>query len=733
MKKIRGNTVGTTQRGIKDKLDRIKLDGLGNGADPEWHSTAYDNIGTHTGVYVEHMGNDGKWRTILRRANNASLSTDGSVEKFKENIKSSRIPITNSDGRLEIVAPDQTCVSEGSSIASINTQNCAIPLHYADKRYTKLRESDTTYEVAYTRQSGGTETTKILSAGVTDGKQSIPIRDKTSQNFHVGLASKNNHPVNSNYLASNLSLNKSGNDTIELSYTAPEKVDGSKKVSLGAISLPQLTVPLVPTWTLEPYTTRHTYVDANEKTKEVREGMCISELINSTYPNGKGFKTSFMGEYFNRLPVVGDVFTGAGRTPLDGTMFHYTAKVDRVDEKGGAFFTCEEIIPMPNPLALIEPLVLSSPKSDVKVGYTNSMNNFNRPPVKGEIIYGTGITDDGYNFAFTAKFTGAYGKKDDGTWDEFPDGTRYADVYKVGVNSSGFAAFQLTSVVYTSEVDRAKNVGNLQNNDNGDNANVDFTIGDRRYKKAVNNVALAKNLYYDGVPKGTDLNRVLDRGLYMCYLNGNYANYPLGDLAGWLEVKSTTGWYIQTLTTDESVEWTRSCHTGEEWTEWKRFATAEELAEEITADTTPTYESERFVTSGGVFAALPSLSRSKIDKEFTVGNNRNRFDSGVTRPDGKTNKNMYAISMLLKSPSDSNGNYDEVEVHGMRYENANTALWKVTGIIGTRLYIAQVQIENTTGNEVYLYITEFRYIDLATGTTKEYTSGTIADITIYFC
>ena len=250
--KIRGNTVGTTQRGIKDKLDRIKLDGLGNGADPEWQSAAYDNIGTHTGVYVEHFGSDLEWRPMLRRANNASLSgnSEVQVENFESNIKCSRIPITNSDGRLEIVAPDQSIAivygDDGvPSATSTNNQNCAIPLHYADKRYTKLRESDATYEVAYTRQSGGTETTKILSAGIVTGKNSIPIRDKTSQNFHVGSVTKNNHPINTNYLADNLKLSVDADHNLELAYTAPEKVEGSKTVSLGKVALGDATQPLI--------------------------------------------------------------------------------------------------------------------------------------------------------------------------------------------------------------------------------------------------------------------------------------------------------------------------------------------------------------------------------------------------------------------------------------------------------------------------------------------------------
>lgn len=290
---------------LETKLTRITLNSDGSGADPNNPSadspgfvSSYDNVGTHTGVYVEHMGSDGNWRTMLRRANNASLP--GSIapdsdetevlQQFLDKTLTSRIPITNSDGRLLGADPDgyaalvdnagvahtykngDTTQAKFSDInaTSTNKQNTLLPLHYADVHYLKnseatsdlsgdvpkrnsdgvfdvgtatdkshvlnlgtadaryakipkARTDDANYEIVYVKWPGGTETYRPISGNPIYGKASIPVRDKASQNFGVGLPTEKNHPVNYNYLKDNLRLEIDSNDyTLRLKYKNPE-------------------------------------------------------------------------------------------------------------------------------------------------------------------------------------------------------------------------------------------------------------------------------------------------------------------------------------------------------------------------------------------------------------------------------------------------------------------------------------------------------------------------------
>ena len=180
MKKvIRGNTVGTTQAGIRDKLNRIVLDDDGKGADPTYPDgiSAYDDIYTGEAVYTEHKGSDGKWRPILYPATGAALpgsSDQAAKERHFNQLKSKRIVIAGNDGKVLAAAPDGTVYEgeSGDSDTFINTQNSVIPRHYADVRYVK-----------------NSNVTSTATANM------LPVRDDDGV-FSVGDATEAKHVLN---------------------------------------------------------------------------------------------------------------------------------------------------------------------------------------------------------------------------------------------------------------------------------------------------------------------------------------------------------------------------------------------------------------------------------------------------------------------------------------------------------------------------------------------------------
>lgn len=129
-------------------LNRIDPAKVPNG-DPTNPSTNHE-VGTFAGVYMEYYGSDKKWRPRVHKSNTASYAslTDAAVEKFKENLLSARIPMTDSAGRLSVAAPQKGKSglyyyhNPSSSTATNNAYNMAVPLWYADERYVK----QTTYD-----------------------------------------------------------------------------------------------------------------------------------------------------------------------------------------------------------------------------------------------------------------------------------------------------------------------------------------------------------------------------------------------------------------------------------------------------------------------------------------------------------------------------------------------------------------------------------------------------------
>lgn len=125
------------------KLNKIDLVKCPNG-DPDNPSSTYE-VGSYVAIYSEYYGADGKWRERLLRANNAAYPnlTDSGVEKFKDNLLTARIPMTDSVGRLSVASPQKGANGEtyyynpDASAATNNTQNMAIPLWYGDERYVR--------------------------------------------------------------------------------------------------------------------------------------------------------------------------------------------------------------------------------------------------------------------------------------------------------------------------------------------------------------------------------------------------------------------------------------------------------------------------------------------------------------------------------------------------------------------------------------------------------------------
>ena len=126
-----------------DKLNRIDLEKHKNG-DPNDPNLEYE-IGTYAAIYVEYFGADSKWRSRLLRANQAAYAnkTDEKVQLFKDNLLISRIPITDSNGRLSVAAPQKGKSGQyhyynpDASAATNNAYNMAVPLWYGDERYVK--------------------------------------------------------------------------------------------------------------------------------------------------------------------------------------------------------------------------------------------------------------------------------------------------------------------------------------------------------------------------------------------------------------------------------------------------------------------------------------------------------------------------------------------------------------------------------------------------------------------
>lgn len=125
------------------KVDRIDLVEYPHG-DPT-NPNATGDIGNYAGVYTEYYGNDGKWREKLTKSNLAAYSSlsEAAVDKFVGNLKTSRIPITDSNGRLAVPAPQKGANGQThyynpeASAATNNTYNAAIPLWYGDERYVR--------------------------------------------------------------------------------------------------------------------------------------------------------------------------------------------------------------------------------------------------------------------------------------------------------------------------------------------------------------------------------------------------------------------------------------------------------------------------------------------------------------------------------------------------------------------------------------------------------------------
>lgn len=159
------------------KLDRIILDEDGNGADPTNPDSVYNGIDTGEAVYTEHMGSDGKWRPILYPATGAALpgsSDQAEKEKHFNQLKSKRIVIAGTDGKVLTAAPDGTVYEGelGDSDTFINKQNAVVPQHYADLRYVK---------------------TSLVTPD--DTPSTVPIRDDRGV-FSVGDATSNKHVLN---------------------------------------------------------------------------------------------------------------------------------------------------------------------------------------------------------------------------------------------------------------------------------------------------------------------------------------------------------------------------------------------------------------------------------------------------------------------------------------------------------------------------------------------------------
>lgn len=142
------NTVKEQMGG--DVLNRIDPAKVPNG-DPTNPATDYD-VGTYAAVYLEYYGSDKKWRPRLFRASAASYSSlsEAAVEKFKENLLGARLIMTDSAGRLSIAAPQKGknglyyYYNPEQSANTNNIYNKAVPLWYADERYVKQKDFNST-------------------------------------------------------------------------------------------------------------------------------------------------------------------------------------------------------------------------------------------------------------------------------------------------------------------------------------------------------------------------------------------------------------------------------------------------------------------------------------------------------------------------------------------------------------------------------------------------------------
>lgn len=161
-----------------------------------------------------------------------------------------------------------------------------------------------------------------------------------------------------------------------------------------------------------------------------------------------GYKNSFAFEYFNRTPLVGDVFFCHGVTRTDSVSFHMTAEVTGIVERedGGknAAFEAIEVLASGAasigliPLCTLEPNTtidhITAKDANGNPTYRDSfaVENFNRRPVKNDTFFGYGRTiPDKVSFHIMARMTGEFAT----------------------ANGREYAAFEALEVV-ASEVDK---------------------------------------------------------------------------------------------------------------------------------------------------------------------------------------------------------------------------------------------------------------------------------------
>lgn len=225
---------GTVSTLSNNKLDRIVIDENGNGADPEWGSESYDHLNFSEGIYSEHQGSDGTWRTILHPAGGAALpgsTTSETRPHYFDRLKSKRIVMANNDGRVLGVAPDKTIYEGSASLndTTINAANTLIPKHYADSNYAPKLGADATYDIAYTlKKNESTPTPRPVSTTHISGTASIPLRNSAGR-FEVGdVGGANNgttnyQALNARSLIANLGLVVDDEFKLSLIYKQLEK------------------------------------------------------------------------------------------------------------------------------------------------------------------------------------------------------------------------------------------------------------------------------------------------------------------------------------------------------------------------------------------------------------------------------------------------------------------------------------------------------------------------------
>lgn len=143
------------------------------------------------------------------------------------------------------------------------------------------------------------------------------------------------------------------------------------------------------------------------------------------------------------------------------------------------------------------------------------------------------------------------------------------------------------------------------------------------------------------IPSGVDVDGVYVEGLYFLRYNYGYENLPDGFRSGWLDVKNkdeNNNYVIQTLLGHEATEWHRH-FDGEEWSQWLRCVSAEELTDYATKTSLSSYATK---TSLSDYATKTDLS-SYATKNEVVGDATQglEYDSSTCIGSGTAKNEKY--------------------------------------------------------------------------------------------